>query len=127
MSQVSLRGKLAQQAAERGFPARNRAGKRQKAEGELVNDTYPEDLDDLVRHVAASTGLPEATATRVVADVKAYFSETVEAYVRRRHAELKDKNWKNDEIWPLLAAELDARRFGAPMLTQRQLRRMVYG
>ena len=62
-----------------------------------------------------------------VADVKAYFSETVEAYVRRRHAELKDKNRKNDEIWPLLAAELGARNFGAPVLTQRQLRRMVYG
>ncbi|MGZ4433069.1 MAG: hypothetical protein ACXVW7_05480 [Trebonia sp.] len=56
-----------------------------------MNETYPEDL---VRHVAASTGLSEATATRVVADVKAYFSETVEAYIRRRHAELKDKNWK---------------------------------
>jgi hypothetical protein len=92
-----------------------------------VNDTYGEDQGDLVRHVAASTGLPEATATRVVADVKAYFSETVEAYVRRRHAELKDKNWKNDEIWPLLAAELTARRFGAPELTERQLRRTVYG
>ena len=45
-----------------------------------MNETYPEDL---VRHVAASTGLSEATATRVVADVKAYFSETVEAYARR--------------------------------------------
>ena len=89
-----------------------------------MNETYPEDL---VRHVAASTGLSEATATRVVADVKAYFSETVEAYVRRRHAELKDKNWKNDEIWPLLTAELGARSFGAPVLTERQLRRMVYG
>ena len=66
----------------------------------LVNETYPEDL---VRHVAAST------------------------YIRRRHAELKDKNWKNDEIWPLLAAELGARSFGAPELTERQLRRMVYG
>jgi hypothetical protein len=92
--------------------------------GTLVNETYPEDL---VRHVAASTGLSEATATRVVADVKAYFSETVEAYVRRRHAELQGKNWKNDEIWPLLAAELGARSFGAPELTERQLRRMVYG
>lgn len=89
-----------------------------------MDDTYPEDL---VRHVTASTGLPEATATRVVADIKAYFSETVEAYVRRRHTELKEQNWKNDEIWPLLAAELSARRFEAPELTERQLRRIVYG
>lgn len=93
-------------------------------DGLLVTHAYPEDL---VRHVAASTGLPEPTATRVVADISAYFSETVEAYVRRRHAELKDRNRKNDDIWPLIAAELDARRFGAPQLTERQLRRMVYG
>jgi hypothetical protein len=108
-----------------GFPCPDSGRKAPESRRELVNDIYRE--DDLIRRVAASTGLPEATATRVVADVKAYFSETVEVYVRRRHAELKDKNWKNDEIWPLLAAELGARRFGAPELTERQLRRLVYG
>lgn len=83
--------------------------------------------EELVRHVAASTGLPEATATRVVADVAAYFAETVDDYVRRRHGELRGAHWKNEEIWPQLAAELGARRFGAPQLSERQLRRMVYG
>jgi hypothetical protein len=90
----------------------------------VMNDVYPQDL---VRHVAASTGLPEAIATRVVADVTAYFTETVEEFVKRRHAELRDKGHKNDEIWPLIAAELTARRFGAPDVSERQLRRMVYG
>ncbi len=89
-----------------------------------MSDVYPQDL---VRHVAASTGLPEATATRVVADVAAYFKETVEEFVRRRHAELQGKNRKNDEIWPMIAAELATRRFGAPDVSQRQLRRIVYG
>jgi len=83
--------------------------------------------DELVRHVAASTGLPEATATRVVADIAAYFAETVEDYVRRRHGEMRLAHRKNGEIWPQLAAELGARRFGAPELSERQLRRMVYG
>ena len=85
------------------------------------------DAHDLVRHVAASTGLPEATAQRVVADVTAYYRETVDEFVKRRHAELKYKNRKNDEIWPLIAAEIGSRRFGAPELSERQLRRMVYG
>ena len=89
-----------------------------------MNETY---LEDLVRRVADSTGLPEATATRVVADITAYYSETVEAYVRRRHAELKAVNCRNDEIWPLIAAELRTRRFEAPEVTERQLRRIVYG
>ncbi len=82
---------------------------------------------DLVRHVAASTGLPEATAARVVADIAAYFAETVEDFVRRRHSEMRVLHRKNDDIWPQIAAELAGRRFGAPDLSERQLRRIIYG
>jgi hypothetical protein len=85
------------------------------------------DITELVRHVAASTGLPEAVASRVVADVTAYFAETFEGYVRRRHEELRQRHLKNNEIWPRIAAELEIRRFGAPELSERQLRRIVYG
>ncbi len=83
--------------------------------------------EELVRHIVASTGLPEAIATRVIADVTAYFAETVEGYIRRRHGELRDRHLKNDDIWPRIAAEVGARRFGAPRLSERQLRRIVYG
>jgi hypothetical protein len=90
-----------------------------------MDDTYPHDL---IRNVAASTGLPEATASRVVADVAAYFGETVDEFVVRRHAELQAKgNKRNDDIWPQLAAELAGRRFRAESLSERQLRRIVYG
>ena len=82
---------------------------------------------DLARHVAASTGLTEATAARVVADVTAYFGETVEEFVQRRHGELRRRQVKNDQIWPAITAELSARRFVAPELSERQLRRIVYG
>jgi len=74
-----------------------------------------------------TTGLDDATASRVVADVVAYFDRTVEEYVRHRHAELQDKNMRNDDIWPSLVAELEHYRFSAPELTERQLRRIVYG
>ena len=89
-----------------------------------MDETYPQDL---IRNVAASTGLPEATASRVVADVAAYFSETVDQFVTRRHAELQGKSKRNDAIWPQLAAELKVRRFRAEDLTERQLRRIIYG
>ena len=89
-----------------------------------MDETYPQDL---IRNVVASTGLPEATASRLVTDVTAYFSETVEEFVARRHAELQDKSKKrNDDIWPQLAAELKSRRFKAAELSERQLRRIVY-
>ena len=87
-------------------------------------DPFPQDL---VRYLAASTGLPQATAVRVIADVAAYYNETIEEFVRRRHGELQRRQRKNEEIWPLIAAELAERRFAAPGLSERQLRRIVYG
>ena len=87
-------------------------------------DPFPQDL---ARYLAASTGLPQSTAIRVIADVTTYFSETIEEFVRRRHAELQRTQRKNDEIWPVIAAELSQRRFAAPGLSERQLRRLVYG
>jgi anthranilate/para-aminobenzoate synthase component II len=62
-----------------------------------------------------------------VADIAAYFGETVDEFVRRRHGELQRRQRKNDEIWPQIAAELGVRRFAAADVSERQLRRMVYG
>ena len=87
-------------------------------------DAVPQDL---VRYLAASTGLPQATTVRVIADVVTYFNETIEDFVRRRHAELQQRQRKNDEIWSQIAAEIDQRRFAVTGLSARQLRRMVYG
>ncbi len=87
-------------------------------------DRFPQEL---ARYLAASTGLPQSTAMRVIADITTYFSETAEEFVRRRHAELRRGQRKNDEIWPVIAAELSQRRFAAPGLSERQLRRLVYG
>ncbi|MEV4313411.1 hypothetical protein [Actinocrispum sp. NPDC049592] len=82
---------------------------------------------ELVRHVVATTGLAPDTAERLVADVVAYFGETAEQFVRRRHAELRRRHYGNARIWPVIAAELAARRVAAPQLSERQLRRIVYG
>ena len=81
----------------------------------------------LVDHVVASTGLTPAEATRVVEDVIAFHAEPVEDYVRRRHAHLKTYGARNDEIFALLVRELADRVVAAPGLTERQLRRIVYG
>lgn len=83
--------------------------------------------NDLVRHVVASTGLAPETAARLVADVVAYFGETAEEFVRRRHTELRRRRFGNAGIWPVIAAELAERRVAAPELSERQLRRIVYG
>jgi polyhydroxyalkanoate synthesis regulator phasin len=81
----------------------------------------------LVDHLVATTGLTQAEAARVAEDVLAYHQEPVEAYVRRRHAELRIHGVRNPEIFGRLAEELAHRVVAAPELSERQLRRIVYG
>lgn len=82
---------------------------------------------ELLRHVVAGTGLTEAEAVRLVEDVVAFHAEPVEDYVRRRHTELKTYGARNAEIFARLATELADRVVAAPRLTERQLRRIIYG
>ncbi|WP_372729976.1 hypothetical protein [Nocardioides sp.] len=82
---------------------------------------------DLVQRIASSTGLSLTDAARVVEDVIAFHAEPVEAYVRRRHAQLQLHGARNNEIFTLINQELRDRVVAAPELTERQLRRLVYG
>lgn len=81
----------------------------------------------LVDHVVGTTGLSPAEAARVIEDVVAFHAEPAEDYVRRRHAQLKTYGARNPEIFTRIAAELADRVVAAPPLSERQLRRIVYG
>ena len=80
----------------------------------------------LLAHVVATTGLTRAEAGRVIEDVVAFHAEPVEDLVRRRHAHLRTYGARNDEIFARLE-ELRHRVVAAPALSERQLRRIVYG
>jgi len=82
---------------------------------------------DLVEYLTRSTALSTGEAARVVAEVVDYFAEPVPDFVRRRHAELRLRGLPNETIFTTIGAELSHRRFAAPDLTPRQLRRLVYG
>lgn len=45
--------------------------------------------EDLVDHLVRVSALPAPTASRLVAEVVHYFSESVEGFVRHRHRELQ--------------------------------------
>lgn len=83
--------------------------------------------DDLLTHLSRTTSLRPGEAARVVADVLAYFGESAEDFVRRRHGELKARGLTNEQIFERVAAELPQRRVAPPELSLRQLRRIVYG
>jgi hypothetical protein len=63
----------------------------------------------------------------VVDDVLAFYAEPAEEFVRRRHAQLKEQGMRNPDIFSLVSTELSARLVSAPPLSERQLRRIVYG
>ncbi|MGW7819161.1 hypothetical protein ACWGLF_13675 [Streptomyces puniciscabiei] len=83
--------------------------------------------DELVDHLARSTPLSRGEALRVIQDVLAFFDESTEDYVRRRHRELQAQGLVNAEIFEQIAADLRYRAVAPPELTLRQLRRIVYG
>ena len=82
---------------------------------------------ELVRRLTSSTGLTPGEAVRVIEDVVAWHSEPVEDIVRRRHAHHQLYGRRNAEIFALIATELAHRVVAAPVLSERQLRRIVYG
>jgi hypothetical protein len=84
-------------------------------------------FDELICHLCRVSRLRPEEAGKLVAEVLAYFSDSVEAVVRRRHRELKAQGRTNPEIFEQLITELPAWRVVPPTLSERQLRRMIYG
>ena len=87
----------------------------------------PESLDELLDHLERSSRLSRPETARVVAEVVAYFAESSDEFVQRRHRELQGEKLTNPRIFERIATELGQRRFSAPRLSLRQLRRIVYG
>ncbi len=55
------------------------------------------------------------------------FSETEKEYISRRHIELKKIGYKNKEIYPLIINEVNNCLFKGSLLTERQIKRIIYG
>ncbi len=86
------------------------------------------DLQPLINHLCHSNDLSASQAQRIIDEVIAYFAETPEDYVRRRHLEIRQEfGLANTLIFERIAAELAQLAFAAPALTRRQIRRIIYG
>ena len=85
------------------------------------------DLHALLAYLGRTSGLTLGQLTRLVEDVLAFFDESAEEFVRRRHRELQQQGQPNSEIFPRVCQEAAQRRFRAPLYSERQIRRIVYG
>ena len=85
-------------------------------------------LQPLIDHLCNTSSLQEDEAQKLVAEVIAYFSETAEAWVLRRHGELKhDEGLSNAQIYTCIENELPDSVFVSRTLSQRQIRLIIYG
>ena len=89
--------------------------------------TEPSELEELVAHLSRTSRLTPPEAAKVVDEVLGFLSELPEQFVRRRHRSLQQEGRSNDEIFARLAAEVARWRFRAPVYSERQLRRVIYG
>ncbi|UTI62839.1 hypothetical protein NBH00_15900 [Paraconexibacter antarcticus] len=87
----------------------------------------PDPLEPLLDHLQRALPLRRSEAQRVVDEVVAWFAESPEAFVRRRHRELQDRGVPNARAYSRIADELAARPVPGPRLSERQVRRVIYG
>ena len=80
-----------------------------------------------VRHVAQTYSLDEALVRRLGEEFLALTEPTVREYVVRSHLRYQAKGMRNDEIFRRLREEVACRRFRAETLSERQIRRLIYG
>ena len=86
------------------------------------------DIQPLIDHLCHSSGLTAPEAHKLVEETIAFFAETPEDYVRRRHLEIKQElGLSNAQIYRRIEAELTQLVFAAPRLSERQIRRIIYG
>jgi hypothetical protein len=85
------------------------------------------ELEDLVAYLVRSSRLTLPEAVRLVDEVLSFLDESPEEFVCRRHREMQAQGLANSESFARIAAELTRRRFRAPALTARQIRRLIYG
>ena len=82
---------------------------------------------DLSDHLCRHSQLSPTDAARLIEEVLAYFDESAQDFIRRRHHELQKTGLANAVIYDLISAEIAERRFVQEPMTQRQIRRTIYG
>lgn len=78
-------------------------------------------------HLLGIFDLTPREIDRFVEELLDHWSETPDRFVRRRHAELQREGVKCRTVYGVIADEMADRRFASRPLSERQVRRMIYG
>jgi hypothetical protein len=83
--------------------------------------------EDLIRHLRAVTGLDAGVLEKILAEVKAWYGEEMRAWIVRRHRELQAQGLTNREIYAAIRQEAGGILVRPAPLSERQIRRAIYG
>lgn len=83
--------------------------------------------DELVNHLCRHSNLTPFDAARLISEVLAFYDESTASFIQRRHYELQKAGLANAVIYTQIAEELKQHRFRNEPLTERQIRRTIYG
>jgi hypothetical protein len=79
------------------------------------------------RHVIENYSVSERDFVRLYEEFLEHFGVNLEDFIRHRHFQLKNEGKRNEAIYRIVIGEAERRRFPASGLTERQVRRIVYG
>lgn len=93
----------------------------------MRNMLTPQAPLELVEHLCRQNDLTPSQAARLIEEVLAFYNEPAAAFIQRRHYELQKSGLANAAIYRQIRDELAHHRFRLDPLTERQIRRTIYG
>jgi len=82
---------------------------------------------DLLRQLRAMTGLEDALLEKILREIQAWYARDLHDWIRDRHRDLQRQGMRNQEIFSRLREEMDQILVRPPRLSERQIRRVIYG
>lgn len=83
--------------------------------------------EHLINHLRRHSTLSETEALKIIEEIIAFYNETPQSFIRRRHYELQKSGMANAAIYTQIGHEIQGHRFISEPMTTRQIRRAIYG
>jgi len=83
--------------------------------------------DELIDHLCRQSSMTASEARRLVTEILSFYDENLDQFIRRRHRELRASGLSNSTIFQTIQQELPQHRFLVLPITERQIRRVIYG
>ncbi len=82
---------------------------------------------ELLGHLQTVTGLEASILVKLLEETRAWYAKDFPTWIRDRHRELQRQGMRNADIYPLLREEAGRILVHPEPMTERQIRRVIYG